>query len=149
MRYAITQIRSLPSVMPSFYAGWMGHYVADAANPLHTTVNYNGWTGANPNGYTTDHTIHWKMEGVFVAANFKQLPFADLVPAQARKLDDPFQDYLAYLQKSHGYVEQVYQLEKGGGFDGSRHSCVTGVHRTAHGCRGRDVARPLVHGVAR
>jgi hypothetical protein len=102
-----------------FYSGWMGHYVADAANPLHTTVNFNGWTGANPNGYTTDHTIHWQMEGVFVAANFKHLPFADLVPAQARKLHDPFQDYLAYLQKSHGYVEQVYQLEKGGGFDGA------------------------------
>ena len=46
-----------------FYAGWLGHYVADGANPLHTTVNYNGWTGPNPNGYTTDHTIHWKMEG--------------------------------------------------------------------------------------
>ena len=102
-----------------FYAGWMGHYVADAANPLHTTVKHNGWTGANPNGYTTDHTIHWKMEGVFVAANFKQLGFADLVPAQARKLDNPFQDYLAYLQNSHAYVEKVYQLEKTGGFDGA------------------------------
>ena len=31
-----------------FYAGWLGHYVADGANPLHTTVNYNGWTTANP-----------------------------------------------------------------------------------------------------
>ena len=102
-----------------FYAGWMGHYVADGANPLHTTVNYNGWTTANPNGYTTEKTIHWKMEGAFVAANWKQLPFADLVPAKARKLDNPFQDYVAYLRKSNGYVEQVYQLEKAEGFDGA------------------------------
>jgi hypothetical protein len=102
-----------------FYAGWLGHYVADGANPLHTTVNYNGWTTANPNGYTTAKTIHWKMEGVFVAANQKQLLFAALVPDKARKLDNPFHDYVAYLQKSHGYVEQVYQLEKAGGFEGA------------------------------
>jgi hypothetical protein len=102
-----------------FYAGWLGHYVADGSNPLHTTVNYNGWTTANPSGYTIGKAIHWKMEGVFVAANQKQLPFAALVPAKARKLESPFQDYLAYLQKSHGYVERVYQLEKAGGFEGT------------------------------
>ncbi|HVP54115.1 MAG TPA: nuclease [Candidatus Eisenbacteria bacterium] len=102
-----------------FYAGWLGHYVADGANPLHTTVNYNGWTTANPNGYTTAKTIHWKMEGVFVAANQKQLQFAALVPDKARKLENPFEDYVAYLRKSNGYVEQVYQLEKAGGFEGA------------------------------
>lgn len=100
-----------------FYAGWLGHYVADGSNPLHTTVSYNGWTTANPNGYTTAKTIHWKMEGEFVAANQNQLPFAALVPDKARTLDNPFQDYLAYLRKSHGHVEQVYQLEKAGGFE--------------------------------
>jgi hypothetical protein len=103
----------------TFYAGWLGHYVADAANPLHTTVNYNGWTSANPNGYTTANTIHWKMEGLFVSANQKQLQFADLVPVEARELKDPFQDYVSYLWKSHSYVEQVYQLEKVGGFEGA------------------------------
>jgi hypothetical protein len=99
------------------YAGWMGHFVADAANPLHTTVNYNGWTTANPNGYTTANTIHWKMEVAFVAANLKQLPFADLVPAKATRLDNPFQDYVAYLHRSNDYVEKVYQIEKAGGFE--------------------------------
>jgi hypothetical protein len=102
-----------------FYAGWLGHYVADGANPLHTTVNYNGWMTANPRGYTTERTIHWKMEGVFVAANQNQLPFAALVPAEAHKLENPFQDYVAYLRKSHDYVEQVYELEKTRGFDGA------------------------------
>src|SRR3974390_84374 len=101
-----------------FYAGWLGHYVADGSNPLHTTVNYNGWTTANPNGYTTEKTIHWKMEGEFVAANVKQLQFASLVPAQAAMLENPFQDYIAYLRKSNSYVEQVYRLEKAGGFAG-------------------------------
>src|ERR1017187_1686839 len=52
-----------------FYAGWLGHYVGDASQPLHTTIQYNGWTGPNPNGYTTAHQIHWQFEGPFVAAN--------------------------------------------------------------------------------
>ena len=99
-----------------FYAGWLGHYVADGSNPLHTTVNYNGWTTANPSGYTTEKTIHSKMESEFVAANHRQLQFAALVPDKPTKLENPFQDYVAYLRKSHGYVAQVYQLEKAGGF---------------------------------
>ncbi|HKO12245.1 MAG TPA: hypothetical protein VJV22_09760, partial [Acidobacteriaceae bacterium] len=28
-----------------FYAGWLGHYVADGAQPLHVTIQYNGWVG--------------------------------------------------------------------------------------------------------
>src|ERR1700683_1512865 len=52
-----------------FLAGWLGHYVADGSQPLHTTIQYNGWTGPNPNGYTTEHQIHWQFEGPFVAAN--------------------------------------------------------------------------------
>lgn len=102
-----------------FYAGWMGHYVGDGANPLHTTINYNGWTGPNPNGYTTEHTIHWQMEGVFVAANIQQLQFEDLVTAPSKELKDPFADYMAYLRESYGFVERVYQLQKAGGFDGA------------------------------
>ena len=101
------------------YAGWLGHYVGDAANPLHTTIHHNGWVGANPKGYTTANTIHWKMEGIFVAANFKQLQFADLVPAQPELLKHPFEDYMKYLRDSHELVETVYQLDKAGGFDGA------------------------------
>src|ERR1700678_1342170 len=26
-----------------FYAGWLGHYVGDGSQPLHTTINYDGW----------------------------------------------------------------------------------------------------------
>ena len=46
-----------------FYAGWLGHYVGDGANPLHTTVNYNGWTTANPewlHRLTEPSTGRWK-----------------------------------------------------------------------------------------
>src|SRR5205823_11030151 len=28
-----------------FYAGWLGHYVADGSQPLHVSVSYDGWVG--------------------------------------------------------------------------------------------------------
>jgi len=101
-----------------FYMGWLGHYVGDAANPLHTTVQYNGWIGPNPHGYTTGHQIHWQMETQFVTANLAQLQFGDLVKAPVR-LDDPWPAYLAYLRHSHTLVERCYELEKAGGFIGA------------------------------
>jgi hypothetical protein len=102
-----------------FYAGWLGHYVGDASQPLHTTEKYNGWVGPNPSGYTTEHKIHWQFEGPFVGAN---LHAADVQPQMtpARAIDgDIFDSYMAYLRHTATYVEKVYQLEKAGGFIGA------------------------------
>jgi len=100
-----------------FYAGWLGHYVGDGSQPLHTTIHYNGWVGPNPNGYTTEHHIHWQFEGTYVAANVAEKDFAGLVKAP-QHLDDPFAQYIAYLKQSNTLVEKVYALEKDGGFTG-------------------------------
>jgi hypothetical protein len=102
-----------------FYAGWLGHYVGDGAQPLHVTVQYNGWTGPNPHGYTTGHRIHWQFEGPFVGANI-HAPEVKARMTAARAIDgDIFAAYVAYLRHSGTYVEQVYQLEKAGGFVGA------------------------------
>jgi hypothetical protein len=101
-----------------FDAGWMGHYVGDGSQPLHLTIQYNGWTGPNPNGYTTDHKIHSLFESVYVSANVKPADVAPLVQAaQPVKIDDEWTQYWQYLGHSHGLVEKVYQLEKAGGFN--------------------------------
>jgi hypothetical protein len=101
-----------------FYAGWLGHYVGDGANPLHTSIHLDGWIGANPNGFTTSRGIHRKMETTFVNANLKRLEFANLVPSKPRLLMDPFHDYLKFLNDSHQYVDEVYRLEKEGALEG-------------------------------
>jgi hypothetical protein len=101
-----------------FYAGWLGHYVGDASQPLHTTVQYNGWTGPNPNAYTTDHKIHWQFEGPFVSANLHASNVQPLMKPLHEIDGDIFADYVAYLRQTSKYVERVYQLEKGGGFEG-------------------------------
>jgi len=100
-----------------FYAGWLGHYVADGSQPLHTTIQYNGWVGPNPNGYTTEHKIHGQFESTYVAANITAKDFASLVKSPEH-LDDPFARYVAYLRQSNSMVEKVYALEKAGGFTG-------------------------------
>ena len=100
-----------------FYAAWLGHYVADGSQPLHTTIRYNGWVGPNPNGYTTEHKIHAQFETAYVAANITAKDFARLVTSP-QQLDDPFARYVAYLRQSHELVEKVYELEKAGGFTG-------------------------------
>jgi hypothetical protein len=100
-----------------FYAGWLGHYVADGSQPLHTTIQYNGWIGPNPNGYTAERGIHALFEATYVGKNITAKDFALQVKAPTR-LNDPFADYMAYLKHSNGLVEQVYVLEKAGGFTG-------------------------------
>ena len=117
-----------------FYAGWLGHYVADGSQPLHTTIQYNGWVGPNPNGYTTEHKIHSLFETAYVGANIKQTDFAGLVK-NPEKIDDPFAGYLAYLRQSNTLVEDVYKLEKAGGFNdkGTPEAFDFTTHRLAAG----------------
>jgi len=117
-----------------FYAGWLGHYVGDGSQPLHTTIQYNGWVGPNPNGYTTGHGIHAQFETAYVAANITSKDFAGLVRSPER-LDDPFARYAAYLRQSNGMVENVYALEKAGGFTGKGSPAAFDftIHRLAAG----------------
>lgn len=101
-----------------FYVGVLGHYVGDGSQPLHTSIQYNGWQGPNPNGYTTDHQIHWAFEGPFVAAQIHESDIAAKMTA-AKAIDgDMFDGYMAYLRQTATHVEAVYQLEKAGGFIG-------------------------------
>jgi len=100
-----------------FDAGWLGHYVGDGSQPLHNTIQYNGWTGANPNGYTTEHKIHALFESINVSTNIKRDEVAPLVAAtKPATIDDEWTQYWGYLHHSNSLVEKVYQLEKAGGF---------------------------------
>ena len=102
-----------------FLAGWLGHYVGDGSQPLHTSIQYNGWVGPNPHGYTTEHRIHSLFESQFVHANVTAGDVAPLIPAKPVALGDVFNDYVKYLRNSNSLVEQTYQLEKSGAFAGA------------------------------
>jgi TonB family protein len=101
-----------------FYAGWLGHYVADGSQPLHVTVQYNGWTGPNPNGYTTEHKIHSQFETAYVDAVVNEAEVQALV-APVKPIGDEWDDYLAYLRHTSTLIEKVYKLDKAQGFEGT------------------------------
>jgi len=102
-----------------FYAGWLGHYVGDGAQPMHTSIHINGWVGPNPQGFTT-RNIHWPFENDFVTSAIKSADVAPLVAASKPQplTGDLFDSYIAYLRESHTYIETVYQLQKAGALTG-------------------------------
>ena len=106
-----------------YYLGVMGHYVGDAAQPLHTTKHYNGWVGENPRGYTTSRGFHSWIDGGYLArvpVDFKlleaRLRTARLLRAPARATAEPslFAEALAYLRDQHQLVEPLYRLDQEG-----------------------------------
>ena len=96
-------------------AGVMGHFVADEANPLHDTENYNGWVMPNPDGYVNDCLIHARFESDFVS---RAVVVSDIVPKVAAPVlrTDYFATALAFTVSSGKLVEQLYQLDKQGAF---------------------------------
>ena len=100
----------------AFYLGWLGHYTADGAQPLHDTVHHDGWQGDNPHDYTRDPRIHGRFESQFVDAI--GLTDGDLLPqiGKARRLDDPFAAILRHLDDASTHVEEIYIMDKRGAF---------------------------------
>ncbi len=98
----------------AFYMGWLGHYTADGAQPLHDTIHHDGWLGANPKQYTTDPRVHGRFESSFV--ELIQLTDSDLMPMmdKPKVLADPFAAILAHLDDASTHVEEVYILDKSG-----------------------------------
>jgi hypothetical protein len=117
-----------------FYAGWLGHYVGDGSQPLHTTIHYNGWVGANPKGYATRGGIHAEFETAYVSRNIAATDFANLVHGPEH-IADPFGAYVQYLRNSNRLVERVYELDKAGAFRdaGSREAFDFTIQRLAAG----------------
>src|SRR6266478_2166856 len=63
-----------------YIMGVMGHYVGDAAQPLHTTIHHHGWVGDNPHQYSTNKSFHSWIDGGF----FRRMHGANIMEMQAR-----------------------------------------------------------------
>lgn len=94
-----------------YYAGVLGHYVADGSQPLHTSIHFNGWTtSSNPQLFTREG-LHGRFESEYVKANIKPDDFSGLVKT-ATRLQDPFADIVKYLIDSCNHAPELYRLEK-------------------------------------
>jgi hypothetical protein len=111
-----------------YVMGVMGHYVGDAAQPLHTTIHHHGWVGENPRGYTTSKSIHqWIDGGYFNKVGIPRT--ADLKPGlrPARMVqlggreatsEEVLQASVQFIEATFKQVEPLYQLDKDGGLSG-------------------------------
>ncbi|MDQ2667650.1 MAG: nuclease [Gemmatimonadota bacterium] len=103
-------------------AGILGHYVADGSNPAHTSANFNGWVGPNPNGYATDKQCHSRFESAYVQAKIILADVQPLVEGTPRIHRELRPAVLAYLNETFGEVEHLYQLDKAAPFSATTES---------------------------
>lgn len=105
-----------------YIMGVMGHYVGDAAQPLHDSIHYNGWVGENPNQYPTRKTIHSDVDGYFQnldAAGYRELA-GRVHPARLPgeelgvSTGDVFSQIVTYLTEQQKQVVLLYELDKAG-----------------------------------
>ncbi len=116
-----------------YIMGVMGHYVGDAAQPLHTTIYHHGWLGENPHGYATNYSIHsWIDGGYFHKIGGVKLDglAGRIRPAQtvgsATQAEALFKEVVAYIEAQHQQVEPLYQLYKDGKLSGNGETGVQG-----------------------
>jgi hypothetical protein len=108
-----------------YIMGVMGHYVGDAAQPLHTTKHHHGWVGQNPKSYATEGSIHAWIDGGYMR-KIGGVKIADVQPfIQPAKLvslaypgTNTFSSALNYILEQQKLVEPLYQMEKAGKLSG-------------------------------
>jgi len=100
-----------------FYAGVLGHYVADGSQPMHLSIHYNGWADGEPNprNFTKDRMFHNRFEAAYVTRAVDALRVrAKVQPPQ--RLPDVFAAVKGYLIQGFTDLEPMYELEKSGEF---------------------------------
>jgi hypothetical protein len=98
-------------------AGILGHYVADASNPMHTSIHYNGWVGANPDGYTTDKNFHGRFESAYVQSRITNADVTPRVGDAAHVFAALRPAIIAYFMETHSHIEQLYRIDKAAQFN--------------------------------
>lgn len=112
-----TSDRELREALTLRDIGVWSHYVADASQPLHVSVHYNGWGDyPNPRGFSTSHDVHAKFESDFVRDHSTLAGV--MAHMRPMRLDaDPIgQQVGAYLAATAARVMPLYELEKSGDF---------------------------------
>ncbi|HKE29676.1 MAG TPA: hypothetical protein VKB88_45315 [Bryobacteraceae bacterium] len=106
------QVKQMLATDIAFYMGWVGHYVADAAQPLHNSIHHDGWSGADPKGYTRDPMIHGRFESQFVdLAGITEQDVVKYMRPEPRLLENVWQAVLDHSLEARGFTEDVYRLD--------------------------------------
>jgi hypothetical protein len=111
------QVKQMLARDIGFYMGWVGHYVADAAQPMHNSMHHDGWSGDNPKGYTRDPDIHGRFESRYVDLIEVTAPdVARYMRKEPRHLGDVWKATLDHSLEARDFVEDVYRADLRGAF---------------------------------
>jgi hypothetical protein len=126
-------------------AGTIGHYVADGAQPHHTTIHFNGWSpnASNPRGFTIERDFHSRFESGFVSAGVRIGDLAPYMQPEPRRLVEVRAEVWSYLLDTHGEVVRLYELEQEYGFDPERPAAQTRAFAAERLAAGADMLRSL------
>jgi len=106
------QVKQMLANDIAFYMGWVGHYVADAAQPLHNSQHHDGWSGPNPKGYTRDPQVHGRFESQYVDLIETTAPdVVKFMGKDARHIDDVWKATLDHSLEARNSVEDVYRAD--------------------------------------
>ncbi len=100
----------------AYHMGILSHWVADAAQPLHTTIHHHGWIGKNPEGYTTEYGIHAFIDsGVLKVHDMSAatlLGTLEIEPVDVANTANPWDEILAHISRSFELVEPLYAMDR-------------------------------------
>jgi hypothetical protein len=95
--------------------GILSHFVGDAAQPLHTTKYYNGWTGENPHGYTESRKFHAYIDGGANSLHKIDLAAVEAKPIPKRDIGpEVWPAIIAHIKRSFDKFIPLYELQKSG-----------------------------------
>ena len=112
-----------------YIMGTMGHYIGDAAQPLHTTIHHHGWRAdkvPNPHNYTTNYSFHSRIDGFLrhdhldeKALAAKMRPARPVeIEGRPAKPNEIFQAGMNFILEQNKLVEPLYQLDRDGKLPG-------------------------------
>jgi len=90
-----------------YIAGILSHYAADAAQPLHCTIHYDG--RAAPDGSSPHSGIHARVDAL--PERLAIAPADAAAGAGISAAGDAFALAMDAIEASHGLVDRVYELE--------------------------------------
>ncbi|MBS0421369.1 MAG: S1/P1 Nuclease [Proteobacteria bacterium] len=99
--------------------GYWSHFVADASQPMHVSIHFNGWGPfPNDNGFTQDKKFHAQFEGSFVRNFIDFRKVAEAVrPYTDRGVSTNEARVPLYLAETLSQVVPVYQAALSSGND--------------------------------
>lgn len=101
----------------AFYVAWLGHYIGDGSQPLHTSMHIAGWVGPDPNGYTRDRSIHNRFEASYVdKIDLSEKDILSRIGSPDHQTGDVFQLIIQYLNERASHVEAIYKMDKRNAF---------------------------------